>query len=189
MSALPFMARINRKAPPNVLRRRPLRQGQSPSPRARWRPSGPPLCQYLAGIAFKGPDGAETSLASFAGKTVLLNLWATWCVPCRTEMPALDGLEAALGGEDFTVAAVNIDLGDPARAKDFLDEIGVEHLAFYSDPTSALFLDLKKRGLAFGLPVTLLIDGNGCRIGSVEGPAAWDSKDAQALIKAAIGPG
>ncbi len=143
--------------------------------------------EYLADLAFKAPDGTDTSLKAFAGKTVLFNLWATWCVPCRTEMPALDRLETAMGGEDFTVAAVNIDLNNPERAKEFLDEIGVGKLAFYSDPSSALFLNLKKRGLAFGLPVTLLLDRNGCRIGSVEGPAAWDSEEAKALIGAAAG--
>jgi thiol-disulfide isomerase/thioredoxin len=143
--------------------------------------------ENLADLAFKAPDGADTSVKSFAGKTVLLNLWATWCVPCRTEMPALDRLEAEMGGDRFTVAAVNIDLNNPERAREFLKEIGVERLRFYSDPSSALFMDLKQRGLAFGLPVTLLIDGNGCRIGSVEGPAAWDSEEAKALIGAATG--
>ncbi len=143
--------------------------------------------EYLADLAFKAPDGGDLSLKSFAGKTVLLNLWATWCVPCRTEMPALDRLEAEMGGDTFTVAAVNIDLNNPERAREFLAEIGIERLAFYSDPSSALFLDLKRRGLAFGLPVTLLVDGNGCRIGSVEGPAAWDSDEAKALVAAARG--
>ena len=142
--------------------------------------------EFLAGIAFRDPEGRETSLAAFAGRTILVNLWATWCVPCRTEMPALDSLEGALGGEAFKVVAINIDLGDPGRARAFLDEIGVGRLAFYSDPTAAVFAGLKQRGLAFGLPVTLLIDGKGCRIGSVEGPAAWDSDDAKALIGAAL---
>jgi thiol-disulfide isomerase/thioredoxin len=145
--------------------------------------------EYLADIAFKAPDGGDLSLKSFVGKAVLLNLWATWCVPCRTEMPALDRLEAEMGGDKFTVAAVNIDLNNPERAREFLKEIGVERLAFYSDPSSKLFLDLKRRGLAFGLPVTLLIDGKGCRIGSIEGPAAWDSDEAKALIAAATGAG
>lgn len=142
----------------------------------------------LADIAFKGPDGADTTLGAFAGKTVLFNLWATWCVPCRIEMPALDRLEAALGGKDFQVVAVNIDLRNEERARAFLDEIGVKRLAFYSDPTTALFADLKKRGLAFGLPTTVLVDGKGCRIGVLEGPAAWDSDDAKALIGAARAP-
>ena len=141
--------------------------------------------EYLGDIAFTGPTGEAMSLADFAGRTTLLNLWATWCVPCRVEMPALDGLEAALGGDDFGVLAINIDRGDAERPRAFLDEISVENLGFYSDPTSAVFTGLKKRGLAFGLPVTLLIDGAGCRVGSVDGPAEWNSEDARALINAA----
>ena len=144
--------------------------------------------ELLTDVAFREPGGAETSLAAFAGRTILVNLWATWCVPCRTEMPALDNLEAELGGEAFEVVAINIDLGDPERARAFLAEIGVRQLDFYSDPTAQVFSALKKRGLAFGLPVTLLVDGRGCRIGSVEGPAAWDSEDAKALIGAALAP-
>jgi thiol-disulfide isomerase/thioredoxin len=144
--------------------------------------------ELLADLAFQEPDGKQTSLAAFAGRTVLVNLWATWCVPCRAEMPALDKLEAALGGEVFKVVAINIDLGQPERARAFLAEIGVSRLDFYSDPTTQVFSALKKRGLAFGLPVTLLVDGKGCRIGSVEGPAAWDSDDARALIGAALVP-
>jgi hypothetical protein len=85
------------------------------------------------------------------------------------------------------VLAINIDLNNPERARAFLDDIGVEELKFYSDPTSKLFSDLKKQGLAFGLPVTLLVDEHGCRIGSVNGPAEWDSEDAKAMIGAAIG--
>lgn len=140
----------------------------------------------LGGLAFKDPDGGDTDLAAFSGRTTLVNLWATWCVPCRVEMPTLDRLEEELGGDGFSVIAISIDQGDPARARAFLDEIGVESLAFYSDPTSTVFTDLKKRGLAFGLPATLLIDGNGCRIGSLNGPAEWDSEDAKALIQAAM---
>lgn len=143
----------------------------------------------LDDVSFKGPDGGDLTLAAFAGKTVLLNLWATWCVPCRTEMPALDRLQATSGSDGFQVVAVNIDLNNPERARAFLADIGVRALAFHYDPTTNLFSGLKKRGLAFGLPTTLLIDGKGCRIGVVEGPAAWDSEDARALIEAAVKAG
>ncbi|MCB1489518.1 MAG: TlpA family protein disulfide reductase [Bauldia sp.] len=142
---------------------------------------------YLGDLKFLDPDGGETTLASFAGKTALVNLWATWCVPCRTEMPALDRLEAALGSDDFEVVAINIDLDNEERARAFLDEIEVKSLGFYSDPSTDVFNALKKRGLALGLPTTLLVDGKGCRIGSVQGPAEWDSPDAKALIGAALG--
>lgn len=137
-------------------------------------------------LAFKDPDGNDTSLAAFAGRVVLVNLWATWCVPCRAEMPALDRLQSAMGGDAFTVAAINLDVTKLERAKEFLGEIGVANLAFYSDPSLGVFNTLKRRGLAFGLPTTLLVDGKGCRIGVVEGPAAWDLDEAKALIGAAM---
>ena len=144
------------------------------------------VAQRFDELAFKAPDGSETNLAAFAGRVVLVNLWATWCVPCRAEMPALDRLESSMGGKTFTVAAINLDVTRPERAKEFLGEIGVTNLAFYSDPSLGVFNALKRRGLAFGLPTTLLVDGKGCRIGVMEGPAAWDSDEAKALIGAAI---
>jgi thiol-disulfide isomerase/thioredoxin len=143
----------------------------------------------LLDLSFKAPDGSDTTLAALSGRTLLVNLWATWCVPCRTEMPALDRLETALGGDKFRVVAVNIDLKDEDRARAFLADIGVRDLAFYADPTTGIFNSLKKRGLAFGLPTTVLVDGKGCRLGVMEGPAAWDSEDAKALISAALGVG
>jgi thiol-disulfide isomerase/thioredoxin len=143
----------------------------------------------LTDIVFADPDGRETSVAAFAGRTLLVNLWATWCVPCRTEMPTLDNLEGALGGDDFSVVAINIDLNNPERARAFFAEVGIKNLDFYSNSDAKAFSRLKGRGLAFGLPVTLLLDGNGCRIASIDGPAEWDSEDAKALIVAAIGPG
>jgi thiol-disulfide isomerase/thioredoxin len=137
-------------------------------------------------VSFKAPDGTPTSLKAFAGRTVLVNLWATWCVPCRAEMPALDRLQAAMGNDGFTVAAINLDVQNAGKAKAFLDEIGVSRLALYSDPTLGVLNDLKRRGLAIGLPTTLLLDGKGCRLGIVEGPAEWDSPDAKGLIEAAL---
>lgn len=145
--------------------------------------------EVFTDIAFKAPDGSDISLAAFAGRTVLLNLWATWCVPCRAEMPALDRLQAAVGGDDFAVAAVNVDVREPARAAAFLESIGVTSLALYTDPTLAVFNEMKRRGLAIGLPTTVLIDPKGCRLGILEGPAAWDSIEARTLIDAARGRG
>ena len=142
----------------------------------------------LPDLAFRDIDG-ETSLASLSGKTVLLNLWATWCVPCREEMPALDGLQAAMGSDNFEVVAVNLDSGADSDEKPvrFLDETGITNLAFYRDDTMASFNTLKKQGLAFGLPSTVLIDENGCLLGALNGPAEWDSADAKALVGAALG--
>ncbi len=104
--------------------------------------------ESLKALAFTGPDGKPTSLAAFAGKTVLVNFWATWCVPCRAEMPALDRLQAARGGSDFQVVAVNLDTRNPERAAGFLQEVGASHLELYADPSLGVLGELKKRGLA-----------------------------------------
>jgi thiol-disulfide isomerase/thioredoxin len=128
------------------------------------------------------------TIADHAGKTVLLNLWATWCAPCRAEMPALDALQKEKGGDAFEVVAVNVDTGDDAKPKKFLKEIGVETLGYYRDATMGLFNEAKKRGLALGLPVTMLIDGEGCLIAHMNGPAEWSSPDAKRLVEAAVSP-
>jgi thiol-disulfide isomerase/thioredoxin len=137
-------------------------------------------------LAFSGPDGQQQTLDAFKGRVVLLNLWATWCVPCRQEMPALDRLEAKLGGPDFQVVAVNIDTTRLERPKAFLNEVGVKALPYYSDAKADVFYRLKQAGKVVGLPTTILIDRNGCEIGTLAGPALWDSPDGVALIEAAV---
>ncbi len=136
----------------------------------------------LADFSFADKDGGAKSLKDFAGKVVLLNIWATWCVPCREEMPALDKLEAKLGGKDFAVVAINIDKGGPEKAAAFLQEIGVKHLPLYTDPQGKLFVTLK----AVGMPTTLIIDREGREIARLVGPADWASPEAFAVIEAAI---
>jgi thiol-disulfide isomerase/thioredoxin len=138
-------------------------------------------------LTFKGPEGQDLKTADLAGKTVLLNLWATWCVPCREEMPALNALQSTMGGNDFEVVAVNIDTGSDEKPKTFYQDYKIEKLGFYRDSSMGVFNALKKEGLAFGLPATLILDKKGCLIGSMNGPAAWDSEDAKALVKAAKG--
>lgn len=138
-------------------------------------------------LAFKGPEGKDMTTADLAGKTVLLNLWATWCVPCREEMPALNALQSTMGGNDFEVVAVNIDTGSDQKPKNFYQDYKIDKLAFYSDSSMGVFNAVKKEGLAFGLPATLILDKKGCLIGAMNGPAAWDSEDAKALITAAKG--
>lgn len=139
-------------------------------------------------LTFQDATGAQKSLADFRGRTLLLNLWATWCVPCRKEMPTLDALQGKLGGEDFQVVAVNIDTRDPDKPKAFLKELGIRHLAYYADPSAKVFQDLKAIGRAIGLPTTLLVDPHGCEIGTIAGPAEWASDDAVKLIRAALKP-
>lgn len=140
----------------------------------------------LRDLSFKLPDGRDTTLSAFRGKTVLVNLWATWCAPCRHEMPALDRLQQKFGGPDFEVVAINIDTRNAEKAKAFLDEVGVKSLALYADPTARIFQDLKSVGRAFGMPTTLLLDKDGCELAYLAGPAEWSSPDAFAFVGRAL---
>lgn len=141
----------------------------------------------LPNLAFIGPDGKPMQLSALRGKTVLLNLWATWCAPCRKEMPALDRLQAELGGQDFEVVAVTIDQRNLDRPRAFLQEIGVTKLAYYSDPSAKIFQQLRAVDRALGMPTTLIIDPKGCELGYLAGPADWASEDALKLVRAALG--
>jgi thiol-disulfide isomerase/thioredoxin len=136
----------------------------------------------LPPLTFTDAAGKPVSQADFNGKIVLLNIWATWCVPCREEMPALDKLDTKLGGKDFQVVAVNIDKGGADKAAAFLKETGVTHLALYTDPSGKLFATLK----AVGMPTTLIVDRNGKEIARLVGPADWSSPEAVKVIEAAI---
>lgn len=143
--------------------------------------------ERLSDLAFRGQEDEPLTLATFEGKVTLLNLWATWCAPCRREMPALDRLQAALGGAEFAVVPVSIDTGGRERPLEFLQSIGVRNLPLYTDPSTDIFQALKTRGLALGLPVTVLLDRKGCLLGNMNGPAEWDSEEGRRLIEAAIG--
>src|SRR6188472_3098625 len=142
----------------------------------------------LPDLAFEDADGKLRKLSEWRGRTVLLNLWATWCVPCRKEMPALDSLQTRLGGPDFEVVAVNIDTRDPEKPKNFLKDANLTRLAYFTDTKAKVFQDLKNIGKALGMPTSVLIDGQGCEIANLAGPAEWASDDAIALIKAAVKP-
>jgi thiol-disulfide isomerase/thioredoxin len=141
----------------------------------------------LPDLVFHDAAGTERRLSDWQGRTVLFNLWATWCVPCRKEMPALDALQAKLGGPNFEVIAVNIDTRDPDKPRTWLNEVGVNRLSYYADPTAKVFQDLKLIGKAFGMPTTLIIDPARCEIGTIAGPAEWASEDGINLIRAALG--
>jgi thiol-disulfide isomerase/thioredoxin len=143
--------------------------------------------KLLPNLAFRDGVGSPKTLADWRGRTLLLNLWATWCVPCRKEMPALDALQAKLGGPGFEVVAINIDTRDPDKPKAWLKEVGIERLAYYADNTAKVFQDLKEIGKAFGMPTTLLVDPNGCELATLAGPAEWASEDAINLVNAALG--
>jgi thiol-disulfide isomerase/thioredoxin len=144
---------------------------------------------HVPDLVFKDARGHEHKLSDWRGRTVLFNLWATWCGPCRQEMPALDALQAALGGDKFEVVTVNIDMRDPEKPLAFLKDTGVKHLVYYSDQSAKVFQELKLAGKAFGMPTTLLLDPSGCEIGEMAGPAEWASADGMKLVSAAIGNG
>lgn len=142
----------------------------------------------LPDLAFQDANGKPAKLSNWRGKTVLVNLWATWCVPCRKEMPTLDRLQAKLAGPKFEVVAINIDSRDLAKSRAFMKEQELHRLGFYSDQNGKVFQDLKSIGPALGLPTSVLVDPHGCEIASIAGPAKWDSSDAIKLITAAITP-
>jgi thiol-disulfide isomerase/thioredoxin len=140
----------------------------------------------LPALSFRDGDGKALTLADFRGRTVLINLWATWCVPCRKEMPTLDALQGTLGSAEFEVVAINVDSRDLEKARRFYRDIKVTRLGFYEDQTLGVFETLKGAGRVLGLPTTFLIDREGCELGVLAGPAEWASADALALLRAAI---
>ena len=142
----------------------------------------------LPDLVFEDGSGTPKKLSDWRGRTVLLNLWATWCVPCRKEMPALDSLQAKLGGPSFQVVAINIDTRDADKPKAFLADAKLTRLDYFSDQKAKVFQDLKAVGRALGMPTSVLIDGSGCEIATIAGPAEWDGDDAVTLIKAALTP-
>lgn len=133
----------------------------------------------LPEIQLQDADGRARSLTDFSGKVVLLNIWATWCAPCRREMPTLDRLQAALGGEGFEVVALSIDRAGIDVVRRFYTEVGMKHLALYVDSSGKA---VSKLG-ASGLPTTLLIDREGREVGRLVGPAEWDAPAMVAFIR------
>jgi len=136
----------------------------------------------LPDIQFENGQGEAMSLADFRGKVVLLNIWATWCAPCRREMPTLERLQAELGGEDFEVVALSIDRNGLPVVKEFYEELGLQQLGMYIDPSGKASRELS----ALGVPTTLLIDRDGNELGRLAGPAEWDSPEMVAFIRGHI---
>ncbi|WP_414472092.1 thiol:disulfide interchange protein TlpA [Microvirga sp. M2] len=160
---------------------KPLAKGELAALGVSSAPKPPP------GISFAGSDGQAQSLADFKGRTILVNLWATWCVPCREEMPALDKLQAELGGGDFQVVAINVDTRNPDKPRAWLQDNGIRNLAYYADPTGKVLQTLQKTGHVVGLPTTFIVDATGCEIALLKGPAEWASPDAIAFVRTALG--
>lgn len=142
-----------------------------------------------ADLAFKDATGADRTVADFAGKSLLVNFWASWCVPCREEMPALDAIAAQYNSDRFMVLPINLDIGANGleKAQAFLDEGQFQNLPLYADNSFAAFERLKREAVAIGLPATLLLDPEGCELAVLQGPAEWHTPDGEAVIKALIG--
>ena len=135
--------------------------------------------RLVPNLRFIDDKGATRRLEQFRGKLILLNVWATWCPPCRREMPTLERLQARLGGPEFEVVALSIDKGGRAAVESFFDEINVQALKVYVDPTTAV-----RNGLALtAFPTTLLIDRQGREIGRYTGGADWDSPATVAMLR------
>ena len=129
--------------------------------------------------AFLDADEQRTSLLAFRGRFVLLNFWATWCAPCRREMPALDRLQRILGGPRFEVVALSVDRTGLKAVRPFFEEVGLKTLAVYLDPRGKV-----QRALAITrFPTTVLIDARGLEVGRIEGPVEWLAPEARALIR------
>jgi thiol-disulfide isomerase/thioredoxin len=135
--------------------------------------------QPVPALSFVDGEGQELSLADFRGKTILLNIWATWCVPCRKEMPALDRLQAKLGGSGFEVMPLSIDRDGLSKVKAFYEELGLKAIGIYVDTSGKAAYRLG----AVGIPTTLLINPDGLEAGRLVGPAEWDSPELVNIIQ------
>ncbi|HEY8576319.1 MAG TPA: TlpA disulfide reductase family protein [Devosia sp.] len=140
-------------------------------------------------LAFKDAGGADMTIADFKGKALLVNFWASWCVPCREEMPALDALATKYNSEQFMVLPINLDIGEGGleKANGFLSENKFANLPLYADNTFSAFERLKQEAVAIGLPATLVLDEDGCELGVLQGPAEWNTPDGEKVVETLIG--
>lgn len=133
-------------------------------------------------VAFVSQDGGEMTLADYAGRHVVLNFWATWCAPCRKEMPHLSALQEAMGGPEFEVVTVATGRNTEEGMRRFFEEIGVDNLPLHTDPRQALARDMG----VLGLPVTLILNPEGQEIARLQGDADWSSDSARAIVAALV---
>ena len=137
----------------------------------------------VTATAFETIDGSSGTMADYEGKVVVLNFWATWCAPCRKEMPMLADLQTELGGDDFEVVTIATGRNPPQAMKAFFDEIGVDNLPLHRDPRSKMAREMG----VLGLPVTMVLDQNGQEIARLVGDAHWNSDSAKAIISTLMG--
>jgi thiol-disulfide isomerase/thioredoxin len=146
--------------------------------------------QAVPDIAFSDADGRQVRLSDWRGQLVLLNIWATWCAPCKAELPSLDRLQAKLGGKGFTVLAVSTDRGGPKAPLQFFEREGITHLKVFNDNTGEAAIRMKEPGL----PLSIVLNEGGQEIARLFGPMEWDSPEMIAQLEAwkfpkANGPG
>jgi thiol-disulfide isomerase/thioredoxin len=141
-----------------------------------------------ADLAFTDADGKAMTLADFAGRKLLINFWASWCAPCRAEMPALDAVAGQYNSDGFVVLPINLDIGEDGldKARAFLAEGAFQHLPLYADTSFQAFERLKTEAVAIGLPATLLLDEKACEIGVLQGPAEWNTPDGHNVVEALL---
>ncbi|MCE4223027.1 TlpA family protein disulfide reductase [Methylobacterium sp. C25] len=169
------------EASPTVKRVAPLSRGEVAALETQGEP------KPAANLHFKAPDGTDTDLTALKGRALLVNLWATWCAPCKAEMPALDRLQAEFGGDRFRVVTINIETRNLDKPPKWLADNGIKSLAYYGDPAGKVLPAVQQQTGSTGLPTTMLIDAKGCEVGVMKGPAEWASEDGKALIRALIG--
>ncbi|MBB5516043.1 thiol-disulfide isomerase/thioredoxin [Rubricella aquisinus] len=136
----------------------------------------------LGGREFTDPSGANLSLAAYEGQVVLLNFWATWCAPCREEMPDLEALQLEWGGEDFQVVTIATGRNSLPGIKAFFAEVGIEALPILLDPRG----QMARASGVLGLPVTVILDREGMEIGRLQGGAHWNTENARAILSEVI---
>lgn len=140
---------------------------------------------YVGDLAFQDETGKDMRLADFQGKTLLVNLWAVWCKPCREEMPELAQLHKQAAGENFAVVTINVDKSPEGKVPQFLREVGADNLSLYLDKSMATFKAARRQGLAYGLPFTMLVDEKSCLMATFTGAAPWGGEDALEFLRAA----
>jgi len=153
-----------------------------PAAAAGLEPKPPEAREPVPDLQVRDLEGKPVHLSDFRGRVVVLNLWATWCVPCREEMPALDRLQAAFPPEKVQVVALSVDRGGDDRVGSFLSEIGVRHLLVLRDPDMRSVRTLG----APGLPATLIIDRKGREVLRRFGIYAWDGEEMKALLSSLL---
>lgn len=138
--------------------------------------------EAVSDIEFGHLEGTTHKLSDFQSQVLLVNFWATWCAPCRKEMPGLEALQTSMGGEDFQVVTIATGRNSPTGMRKFFEEIGVSSLPLYIDPKQKLARDMA----VLGLPITVIVDRKGQEIARLRGDADWDSDSARAILSAVI---